>query len=406
MIDTIKLTNYYNAKHGTKANPDSNRIKKAVARCDALELTTEDIITYEADHPFSDLCDGLTQFGPEILNWKTEKAVTEKQEVSERVQKEANLDSSVGLLESTLAFIISQNAPEIVQSLYNEAAKMINKQYGPVKKLIEFVTPERPDNEGEVFDVNFENIYITLKAANQDSGHKWPMLIGPAGSGKSYTAEQVAKALNVPFYSSNAVQDQSKLSGFIDINGNYVETDFYKAWTNGGVFCLDEIDGSLAEALLDLNGALAGGSYPFPNGGKKAHPDFYFIATANTFGTGASAGYVGRYEMDAATRDRFATICVNYDPNVEKRLTENEEILKFCRELRTATAKAEIPFIVSYRTISSLNAVSKSMNPKDALRIFALANLEKSDLDTIKEYISGDNSFGRAFQEIVKEESR
>ncbi len=111
MIDTIKLTNYYNAKHGAKANPDSNRIKKAVARCDALELTTEDIITYEADHPFSDLCDGLTQFGPEILNWKTEKAVTEKQEVSERVQKEANLDSSVGLLESTLAFIISQNAP-------------------------------------------------------------------------------------------------------------------------------------------------------------------------------------------------------------------------------------------------------------------------------------------------------
>ena len=70
------------------------------------------------------------------------------------------------------------------------------------------------------------------------------------------------------------------------------------------------------------------------------------------------------------------------------------------------TAKAEIPFIVSYRTISSLNAVSKSMNPKDALRIFALANLEKSDLDTIKEYISSDNSFGRAFQEIVKEESR
>lgn len=54
-------------------------------------------------------------------------------------------------------------------------------------------------------------------------------LAGPAGSGKNYTVEQIAKELEWNFYFSNSVQQEYKLTGFIDAGGKYHDTEFYKA---------------------------------------------------------------------------------------------------------------------------------------------------------------------------------
>ena len=45
-----------------------------------------------------------------------------------------------------------------------------------------------------------------------------------------------------------------------------------------------------------------------------------FVCTANTYGTGPDAMYVGRSRLDAATLDRFtlSTIEVDYDVKLEK----------------------------------------------------------------------------------------
>jgi cobaltochelatase CobS len=145
------------------------------------------------------------------------------------------------------------------------------------------------------------------------------MIVGPAGSGKTFASEQVAEALDLPFYAISVGSQTSKsdLVGFITANGGYVRTQFREAYENGGVFLMDEIDAGNANVLVLLNSALAGHSAAFPDQMVKKHENFRFVATANTFGTGANRQYVGRNQIDAATLDRFVTIVWPVDTVLE-----------------------------------------------------------------------------------------
>jgi hypothetical protein len=143
------------------------------------------------------------------------------------------------------------------------------------------------------------------------------MLVGPSGSGKTTAAAQVAKALNLPFYGTGAINTEYKLSGFVDAQGRVISTAFRKAFEHGGVFLFDEIDGSLPGALLAFNSALANDWYDFPDANIKRHDDFRVIAGANTFGTGADRQYVGRNQLDAASLDRYAVLEWGYDEALE-----------------------------------------------------------------------------------------
>lgn len=145
-------------------------------------------------------------------------------------------------------------------------------------------------------------------------------LAGPAGSGKTTMAEQCAKALSLEFYSCGAVQNEYKLTGFVDAEGRTVRTSFREAFERGGLFLWDEIDASAANALVAFNQALANESFAFPDGMVKKHPDFIAVAAANTFGLGATAEYVGRNRIDGATLDRFAQIEIDYDEALEQEL--------------------------------------------------------------------------------------
>ena len=108
------------------------------------------------------------------------------------------------------------------------------------------------------------------------------MLVGPAGSGKTTLAAQVAQALNLEFYFTGALQTKYDIIGFIDGNGIYHRTAFRNAYENGGVFLWDEIDSSDARAMVAFNSALENDSADFPDGNVKRHPDFISIASANT----------------------------------------------------------------------------------------------------------------------------
>src|SRR5690606_7558053 len=96
-------------------------------------------------------------------------------------------------------------------------------------------------------------------------------LAGPAGSGKTTAAEQVAKALKLKFYFNGAIDTEYKLSGFVDAHGRIVSTAFREAYTNGGVYLFDEVDASLPSATLAFNAALANGQCDFP-GSKEPTP--------------------------------------------------------------------------------------------------------------------------------------
>lgn len=130
-------------------------------------------------------------------------------------------------------------------------------------------------------------------------------LVGPAGSGKTTLAEQIAGALGLSFQFNGAIDSAYKLSGFIDAQGRVISTAFRRAYEGGGLYLFDEVDASLPGALLAFNAALANGYCDFPDGMVKRHRDFHCIAAANTYGLGADRQYVGRNQLDAASLDRF-----------------------------------------------------------------------------------------------------
>jgi len=176
-------------------------------------------------------------------------------------------------------------------------------------------------------------------------------LVGPAGSGKTTTVSQVAKALDLPFYSKSvsAQTGVHEFFGYQDANGNYVRTLFREAYENGGVFLLDEFDAGNPNVLASMNQATANGSCAFADGMVKKHDDFVVVMAGNTYGHGATQEYVGRNKIDSATLDRFAFINFDYDENMEFSLATNKDWCKEVQELRKKVADKKIKTIISPR---------------------------------------------------------
>lgn len=164
------------------------------------------------------------------------------------------------------------------------------------------------------------------------------MLVGAAGSGKTTLVEQCAKALGREFYCMSVGNQTTKsdLMGYMDAQGRYVKTIFRDAYEFGGVFCLDEIDAGNANTITCLNSALSNGVCAFGDGMVKKHADFQCVATANTFGSGASRSYVGRNQMDAASLDRFVTVEIKYDENMERIIAGHDSWVATVQKVRKA----------------------------------------------------------------------
>jgi cobaltochelatase CobS len=175
------------------------------------------------------------------------------------------------------------------------------------------------------------------------------MMVGPAGSGKTTIAEQAALALDIPFYFNGALSNEYKLSGFMDAQGRLVSTAFRRAYETGGVYLFDEVDGSLPDALMAFNAALANGQADFPDGTVKRHKDFRCIAAANTYGRGGDRLYVGRNQLDASSTDRFCFLDVEYDERLERALSTNDNWTDFVQKIRAAVFDLKIRHIVSPR---------------------------------------------------------
>ena len=174
-------------------------------------------------------------------------------------------------------------------------------------------------------------------------------LVGPAGSGKTTAAINVAKALGVEFHFTGAIASEFKLTGFINAAGDIVSTEFRKAYEKGGLFLFDEIDASYPQAVLAFNAALSNNYMDFPDKRVQRHKDFYCIAAANTFGQGADRQYVGRNQLDAASLDRFVFLEWKYDEKLETELAKNEEWSHYVQQARKVVEELKIRHVVSPR---------------------------------------------------------
>ena len=272
--------------------------------------------------------------------------------------------------------IAQASSSQIFEAVMPQIDARIKEVYGFLPEIHKVKTPTATRTVTGVLHEKFDEV---LQIVSLDI----PVyLTGKAGTGKNVICKQIAEALGLDFYFTNAVTQEYKLTGFIDANGRYQETQFYKAFTNGGVFFLDEMDASVPETLIILNAAIANRYFDFPIGKVEAHPDFRVIAAGNTLGTGADNNYTGRYCLDRASLDRFAMVNIDYSQKIEMAMAnDNVELVKFCHAFRKVTEKSGIECLFSYRTI---NRIAKLESVFDNLsKVIQISLLKGLDIDDV-----------------------
>jgi MoxR-like ATPase len=420
--DYEEICNEFNSLHGTSYNPKEPKVAKTIGlicqderknkRTYAKETFLKMIKHYDTIDDISKLfsVDNIQEYlNSEAAKPQPKKTTRRKKNItSKEIAKSVPTNpvdmsgmeavvNSFNLIEQTMASLLADKfAPQVADEVRESIDKYIKENYGKIERKITYTVQEH----GTLDEVTHEQFETVLQIVLADEP---VMLVGPAGTGKNVICQQVAKAMNLPFYFSNAVTQEYKLTGFTDANGTYHESQFYKAFTQGGLFMLDEIDASIPEVLVVLNAAIANRyfDFPAPIGKVEAHKDFRIIAGANTFGTGSSYTYSGRYQLDGASLDRFAVVEIGYSPRIEKSITQDNDLLTFFTEYRKAVAKCGINCIVSYRALTRMEKLKNVIKPVELIKMSLTKGLQKDDIRMISKEIRTSNTWKSAFNELA-----
>lgn len=236
-----------------------------------------------------------------------------------------------------------------------------------------------------VEEIAHPNLHHLIKCVSLDIN---VALIGEAGSGKTFGAEQCANALGLRFLpmSFHAKMTATDIKGYCDANGNYVPSILYDAFKHGGVLCLDEFDRSNTEVTVSLNNMLAGSKYMFPNNETVTkHPDFRVIACQNTTGSGSSKTYASASRQDASTLNRFVKIEWNVCENMERQVAGDTIATQHVQTIRRKARELGVDIVISPR--QSIHA-NKLMNAGYSLGEALNYSIFNCLADDVKERLS------------------
>ena len=400
------LIRFFNMQAGTRfkvSNEESkNTVNLAIERAKgdivALKNFVRDYCNDTQSKSLSDCFDAyvnVEEKKEEVVEVKQEPIQPEKPEfamaVLEKVIMNTIAQTQVGKIEE-----------QIMSGVADKVREFIKNEYGTLeRKVVTVVDGKKAElGEGEILHEKFDTI-CKFVANNEPV-----FLTGAAGTGKNVLCQQVAKALGLDFYFTNAVTQEYKITGFTDAMGVFHETQFYKAFKNGGLFMLDEMDASIPEVLIILNAAIANRyfDFPAPIGYVEAHPNFRVVASGNTYGLGANYEYVGRNQLDMASLDRFAMVRVDYSKAIELRVANgNEELVNFCEDFRKASVKAGVRCVISYRAIGRLAKMEALFDLKEAIKTCLTKSLEKDDLNAIKSCMEVQSGkYYKALLEVIR----
>lgn len=220
------------------------------------------------------------------------------------------------------------------------------------------------------------------------------LMTGPAGSGKSYTAEKVATECGATaFYTQSKVSFDTDLKGYMDAYGNYVPTALYRAIKRADsgektAYFLDEIFAGDTSCLTVINDLLSDGKMTFPNGETFSAANLIIMAADNTNGNGATNQYNTRNKADKSFLNRFGCVFVDYDKKVESEMSrEHDDILEFVRAIRAASERNDMDIVVSYRTIDAMAKYADAgIDPAETVNTFVYQDaLTEDDKDTLRQ---------------------
>ena len=310
------------------------------------------------------------------------------------------------MLKAVVKVAVESDKEDALKAIKESIEAELIECYGHIPKRIIEIHKEgvKAGTVKETVHERFEDIVAMI-------GSGVPVfLVGEAGSGKNHLCKTVAEALGLEFYFSNAVTNEYKITGFIDANGKYHETQFYKAFVEGGLFFFDEIDASVPEVLVLVNAAIENGYFNFPTGKANAHPNFRIIAAGNTYGQGATLQYVGRYQLDAASLDRFAVVEMTYDAAIELIIANGDkEIVEAVHVLRDIIRASNLRIVMSYRAINQLNKLVnvQKMDVQKAVQYVLVKGMSVDDMNIIKPKLSTrGNKFLVAFNAILSDKTK
>lgn len=276
-------------------------------------------------------------------------------------------------------------------SLNADAIRALVADEAPKHVTVHRVELKAANGETKAIEGTVHPQFATLlKAATSrmaDGFHPNIWLAGPAGSGKTHAAKMLAKALDLDFYHNGALSMSHEVTGFIDAAGTYHATAFRKGYSNAAVYLFDECDGSDNSPLLALNAGLANGTASFPDDyNVTRHKDSIIIATANTWGQGATAEYVGRAKIDSAFLSRFPVkIAWGYDDKFEQATCGNAEWAKRVQAARAKAAAAGLKVLIDPRhSIAGAALIAQGFTTQETAELTYLAGLKPEQVKMLE----------------------
>lgn len=287
---------------------------------------------------------------------------------------------------SDIMAIISENVAAAVTPMIEEKIKnRVGSLAGSVPQELIVKIGDTINHCGEaVRHHKFEQVMAAIMVGESC----W--LKGDAGTGKSYMCEQIAEALGAKYFCTGSIMDEyAGLKGFIDANGIKHGTEFthaLDAMEQGQevLMVFDEADGSTPEIMLAINNFLSGGVIECMGHAYRMADNMHIVACGNTNGRGGDTKYT-RSIIDEATLDRFVFIDIDYDKSIELNVAGgDEQLARFCRELREAAARCGIQLLVTYRAIARMLRLQKVWDSRrDVLLASVIRGMDASDVGVV-----------------------
>jgi len=242
----------------------------------------------------------------------------------------------------------------------------------------QWYTPKGPD--GKIRGLKF------CRVCKRPNWRRPILLKGEQSTGKNTMIDCLAHKFQLPEFriEFDDTTDESLLVGDVlpsidrDTPFKFTYAALCLAAKYGGIFVGDEAFMIRAECSSILNNLLTPNGYIYvkrTNEIVRPHPNFWFIATGNE-------GYEGTKELNKALLARFRILEIEYNDNVDRKLTGDKRLVECARKLRNLYAESRIDQPVGPRDLIRFKEDELMFGTKVAIKLFT-------------------NKFGKDYRSIV-----
>jgi len=331
-----------------------------------------------------------------------------QQAVDEYLDKHGkDLLQSAGIADAMRAIANAQ--ADAVEDALDESESSLEKWKNDAEqkmlRKVEFVIPEMPtvelDEQHPMFEQLVRNALLRLPT----------LLVGPSGSGKSRATMELAKVLGLEYsyVAMGPTQTESKFSGFPNVEGVLVPTEYFLAYKYGRLLTIDEIDAAEPSVLLWINNSISNKIATFPRGFMSKleadgyaedakelqetggivpmHENCVIVATANTLGKGGDMRYPGRNPLDSSTLKRFVVLLWDYDEAMERKLAGNDLWVDAIQLVRSIVLELDMEHVVS--PVDSFNGaklIAAGTSPRLAMHMTALGSMNADEKRRVQDH--------------------